>query len=250
MSFASLTLQRPVELLDDELRVEHQVDLARRPSSRAISSARMTPVYSAYVVGLDAQGRRSTASGRRVGIARVRPRAASMSTAPGRGRTGVAARRAVGADDQARVRPGAPRSRQARSPLHDRRASTSRIAWVMLMPRGQASVQLKIVRQRHTPSSSARISSRSCARVVARVEDEAVGVDDRRRPDVRRPAPRTTGTRWCRRRTGCTWWCRRSARGPRLTGAARARAAASSLIRYGMTRGTWRRSRPCRRRGP
>ena len=33
----------------------------------------------------------------------------------------------------------------------------------MLMPRGQASVQLKIVRQRQTPSSSARISSRSSA---------------------------------------------------------------------------------------
>ena len=38
---------------------------------------------------------------------------------------------------------------------------TSRMAWVILMPRGQASVQLKIVRQRHTPSASARISSRS-----------------------------------------------------------------------------------------
>src|SRR6187551_3518274 len=33
----------------------------------------------------------------------------------------------------------------------------------MLIPRGQASTQLKIVRQRHTPSLSARISSRSSA---------------------------------------------------------------------------------------
>ena len=51
----------------------------------------------------------------------------------------------------------------------------------MWMPRGQASVQLKIVRQRQTPSSSARISSRSSPRVVAGVEDEPMGVDDRRR---------------------------------------------------------------------
>ena len=34
------------------------------------------------------------------------------------------------------------------------------MALVMLMPRGQASTQLKIVRQRQTPSSSDRISSR------------------------------------------------------------------------------------------
>ena len=40
---------------------------------------------------------------------------------------------------------------------------TSRIACVMWMPRGHASVQLKIVRQRQTPSSPARISSRSSA---------------------------------------------------------------------------------------
>ncbi len=40
---------------------------------------------------------------------------------------------------------------------------TCRMAPVMLMPRGHASVQLKIVRQRHTPSASERISSRSAA---------------------------------------------------------------------------------------
>ena len=39
---------------------------------------------------------------------------------------------------------------------------TSWIALVTWMPRGQASVQLKVVRQRHTPSESDRISSRSC----------------------------------------------------------------------------------------
>ena len=58
------------------------------------------------------------------------------------------------------------------------------MARVMLMPRGQASVQLKIVRQRQTPFSSARISSRSSAPSVARVEDEAVRVDDGGRADV------------------------------------------------------------------
>ncbi len=40
---------------------------------------------------------------------------------------------------------------------------TSRIARVMLIPRGHASTQLNVVRQRHTPSLSARISSRSAA---------------------------------------------------------------------------------------
>ena len=40
---------------------------------------------------------------------------------------------------------------------------TSWIALVTWMPRGQASVQLKVVRQRQTPSESERISSRSCA---------------------------------------------------------------------------------------
>jgi hypothetical protein len=46
--------------------------------------------------------------------------------------------------------------------LHDR-ARDLEDGRVMLMPRGQASVQLKIVRQRQTPSLSARISSRSWA---------------------------------------------------------------------------------------
>ena len=111
----------------------------------------------------------------------------------------------------------------ARDPLppRERRASrtaplTSRIARVMLMPRGQASVQLKIVRQRQTPSSSARISSRSCGAVVARVEDEAVRVDDRGRADVRGLGPERRARARCTRRTGCTWWCRRSA--PRSSG--------------------------------
>ncbi len=38
---------------------------------------------------------------------------------------------------------------------------TSWIALVTWMPRGQTSVQLKVVRQRQTPSASERISSRS-----------------------------------------------------------------------------------------
>ena len=40
---------------------------------------------------------------------------------------------------------------------------TSWIAFVTSMPRGHASVQLKVVRQRHTPSLSLRISSRCAA---------------------------------------------------------------------------------------
>src|SRR5699024_7672280 len=40
---------------------------------------------------------------------------------------------------------------------------TSWIAWVTWMPRGHESVQLKVVRHRHTPSASLRISRRSAA---------------------------------------------------------------------------------------
>src|SRR3954470_20289511 len=40
---------------------------------------------------------------------------------------------------------------------------TSWIAFVTSIPRGQASVQLNVVRQRQTPSRSLRISSRSSA---------------------------------------------------------------------------------------
>src|SRR5215217_9544717 len=40
---------------------------------------------------------------------------------------------------------------------------TSLIAFVISMPRGQASEQLKVVRQRHTPSLSLRMSRRTWA---------------------------------------------------------------------------------------
>src|ERR1700710_1183634 len=36
------------------------------------------------------------------------------------------------------------------------------MAWVTWMPRGHASVQLKVVRQRQTPSLSLRMSRRTC----------------------------------------------------------------------------------------
>ncbi len=50
MSLASLTRQRPVELLDDELRIEQQAR-PRAPRARAArSSARTTPVYSATLL--------------------------------------------------------------------------------------------------------------------------------------------------------------------------------------------------------
>src|SRR3954464_7302504 len=45
--------------------------------------------------------------------------------------------------------------------LNSKARLTSWIALVTWMPRGQASVQLKVVRQRHTPSASLRMSSRS-----------------------------------------------------------------------------------------
>src|SRR5699024_12060295 len=60
---------------------------------------------------------------------------------------------------------GGPRPPQARLPRQARlRVSsaclTSAIAFVTWMPRGHASVQLNVVRQRHTPSRSLRTSRR------------------------------------------------------------------------------------------
>ena len=52
-------------------------------------------------------------------------------------------------------------------------------------------MQLNVVRQRH-PSASLSISRRSAA-LVAAVEDEAVGVDDRRRAEVAAPSFQNTG---------------------------------------------------------
>jgi hypothetical protein len=53
--------------------------------------------------------------------------------------------------------------RLARGAFQDRFLHTSPMALVMRISRGHASVQFKIVRQRHTPSRSFRISSRSSA---------------------------------------------------------------------------------------
>jgi uncharacterized membrane protein YjjP (DUF1212 family) len=58
---------------------------------------------------------------------------------------------------------------------------TSPMALVMRISRGQASVQLKRVRQRHTTFAVVQDLQMLVRRVVAAVEDEAVGVHDGRR---------------------------------------------------------------------
>ena len=60
--------------------------------------------------------------------------------------------------------------------------------------------------------------------LVAAVEDEPVGVDDRGRTEVAALATSTPGSSSCSRRTGCTWWCRRSGRGRSGSGSAPASA--------------------------
>jgi hypothetical protein len=52
------------------------------------------------------------------------------------------------------------------------------MAWVIWMLRGQASVQLKVVRQRHALALVEDLEA-LLGGVVAGVEDETVGVDDR-----------------------------------------------------------------------
>ena len=93
------------------------------------------------------------------------------------------------------------RRHRCRSGAVDRRPAprdlvrvTSMIARVMLMPRGQASTQLKVVRQRQTPSASAMIWSRSSCGVIAAVDDEPMGVHDRGRADVVLVRTRTPGS--------------------------------------------------------
>ena len=81
-SFASLTRQRPLELLDDQLRVEEQVDLRRRPSRRASSSARTTPVYSATLFVWMPRASEIVASGRARRVEGVRTASPSISAAP------------------------------------------------------------------------------------------------------------------------------------------------------------------------
>ena len=71
------------------------------------------------------------------------------------------------------------------------------------MPRGQATVQLTWCGQRHTPSTSLRMSSRSAAPSSrlskmnrwALIEDEPVGVDDRGRAEVAALRPVDRGAR-------------------------------------------------------
>jgi hypothetical protein len=58
------------------------------------------------------------------------------------------------------------------------------MALVILISRGQASVQLNTVRQRQTPLGWARMFRRFCSAAVARVVDEAVRVDNGRRADI------------------------------------------------------------------
>ena len=192
-SFASLTRQRPVSCSTMSLESSSSWTSRAPELARQLEGPDDAGVLG-HVVRLDRRdSRRSMRPARREWSAR-RAGQVEQRRAEGR-RAGIATRRAVGPDHEPRGSTGRwpPAAASAGSRGRDGSAQTfrstiapltSRIAWVMLMPRGQASVQLKIVRQRHTPSLSARISSRSSAAVVARVEDEPVGVDDRRRPDV------------------------------------------------------------------
>ena len=251
MSFASLTRQRPwsCSTISFESRAGRP---SRAPSSPASSSARddarvtRRRCWSGRRAPPRSWRRAGAAGSQRVGAV-PSIRAAPSDAGPGLPRAAPSVRmtrcghargRLAGARSTAVA--SAPRSREL----------TSRIAWVMWIPRGQASVQLKIVRQRHTPSLSARISSRSSAAVVARVEDEPVGVDDRGRTDVRRLGPERRARRRARRAQDALGRVVVARRGPRPTGAARGRAAGRRLRGTAGRSGTSRRSPPCRRRGP
>ena len=101
-------------------------------------------------------------------------------------------------DDSPPVVPAGPQTRPGQTRRVMSARLTSWIALVTSMPRGQASVQLKVVRQRHTPSLSLRISRRCLAAVVAAVEDEAVRVDDRGRAEVLAVGPEDRAGRGAR----------------------------------------------------
>src|SRR4051812_3308835 len=158
------------ELLDDELRVEQQVDLAGPQLTGKVEGPDDTRVLG-DIVGLDSEVVRDRGVRHGPLIAGVRP-CKVVQRGTQRGRSRVPTGCPVGPDDvsatrgrrwivRARRRLEVGEERLAQIPRSTIAALTSRIAWVMWMPRGQASVQLKIVRHRHTPSLSARISSRS-----------------------------------------------------------------------------------------
>src|SRR4051794_37262140 len=154
-----LDLPAARELLDDEHRVEHELHLARAHGRGAFEGEDHAHVLG-VVVGLYAQRPRDHRQWRSVGMGRIRTRGVDDDGAR-RGRPRIATCGSVRSDQDALdcwhpcLLPQPPPSTAA--------LLTSRIALVMLMPRGHASTQLKIVRQRHTPSLSARISSRSPA---------------------------------------------------------------------------------------
>src|SRR3954469_15134496 len=147
-----LDLPAAGELLHDEHRIENQVHLARAQVRRSLEGKDHAVVFG-VVVRLNPERARDCRDWWSVGTERIAPGPID-DHCPSRGRSGIAARGAIGADDDAIER---------RQPFSTAAALTSRMALVMLMPRGQASTQLKIVRQRHTPSLSARISRRSLA---------------------------------------------------------------------------------------
>ena len=72
---------------------------------------------------------------------------------------------------------------------------TSPMARVTSISRGQADVQLKIVRQRHTPVRLGQNVEALLGGLVAAVEDEAVRLDNRRRADVRAVRPEAGAAR-------------------------------------------------------
>src|SRR3970040_1588532 len=165
-----------MELLHDELRVEEQVDA---PGAELASQADRTDHADVLgnVVRPDPEELRDARVRMGARVASIRP-VETDEHGSGRGEPGVAARRAIGPDEKAVPRgacgrPGViagshcrrrvvyrrrvieaegQRARQA-VPGYDRRSTSTaltwRIAWVMLMPRGQASVQLKIGRHSH-----------------------------------------------------------------------------------------------------
>src|SRR5687767_13789913 len=133
----------PRDLARDQLGVHPEVDV-RRPEPECLLQREAHGGPLGNVVGRVAE--RLGDLGQYGAVGRV------TQDGPGAGRTGIAAGGAIGVDQD-------PRHRSPALPIS---CVTSRIAFVILIPRGQASTQLNVVRQRQTPSGSAMISSRSC----------------------------------------------------------------------------------------
>ncbi len=242
-SLASLTRQRPLSCSTMSFESSRR-STSRAPSDAASRRASTRPAYSATLLVRMPRSRATTATGRGVRLEGVRP-ARVDEHGPRRGRARVAARRAVGADDQPLVLPARqpglvgireldPSTGRSGPALHDGRRD---------LEDGPGDVDASragvgAVEDRPAAPHAVRVGQDLQPLVgpgVAGVEDEPVGVHDGSRPDVAVLGPEAGAGAGAGGAQDALGGVVVALAGPPATGAARARASAPSSIWKGIT---------------